>query len=137
MTDTIIATGTAMQETEISDTEENATNSNQAKTQEKENLDFKGNPDREEPPVIKKSLKEEVAPLKVKASGTTISPDRTTGIGQIQTLIPDPVFAAAVYDAFAAAGHMGDRTSTILFLLLLLLSTCGAYGAFVCKRNSK
>lgn len=52
-----------------------------------------------------------------KAAGITISTDRATGIGQIQALIPDPIFAAAVYDAFAAAGHMGDGTTTLEQLL--------------------
>lgn len=52
-----------------------------------------------------------------KAAGITISTDRATGIGQIQTLIPDPVFAAAVYDAFVAAGYMGDGTKTLEQLL--------------------
>lgn len=49
--------------------------------------------------------------------GITISTDRTTGIGQIQALIPDPIFAAAVYDAFVAAGYMGDGTTTLEQLL--------------------
>lgn len=71
-----------------------------------------------------------------KAAGITISTDRATGIGQIQALIPDPIFAAAVYDAFAAAGHMGDGTTTLEQLLAEFTGKIDANG-FVKKVEYK
>ena len=55
--------------------------------------------------------------VETRAGGTAISEDRETGITQIQELIPDKNFAAAVYDALAADDMLGSEGQSIAEVL--------------------
>ena len=59
---------------------------------------------------------------------TAISRDRDEGIKQIQTVIPDPVFAAAVYDALYADEHLGTAGDTVKDVLSSFTGSIDANG---------
>ncbi len=63
-------------------------------------------------------------------SQTIDGTDRKHGISQIQTVIPDPVFAGAVYDALKRENHWGDGTATVKEVL----SSCDGYVDYTGER---
>ncbi len=76
------------------------------------------------PQKIQNLISQDAAPK----AATCISEDRDTGIGQIQSIITDYNFAAAVYDALFADGHLGTDGQSVKEVLATFTGDINANG---------